>query len=285
MAKSKEYKITAGYLNRRLGLRLRKMWWHFTARRRALPDFIIIGVEKGGTTSLDRYLRQHPQIVRSFKKEVKYFDCNYSRGLNWYRSFFPHADEVQSQYRLTGEASPSYIVHPLAPQRIKDLLPGVKLIALLRNPVERAYSHYKANVRKGYEQLPFLQALAAEEQRLGDIPQQIARGEEPELFNFLHYSYKLKGQYADQLPAWQQAFPADQLLILRSEDLFEDTTGVFKKTLDFLGLEPYDQADLQVFNQGKYSSIDPQAREITARFFQPYNQRLEQMLGRPLSWD
>jgi hypothetical protein len=198
--------LTLELIRRRSALQAARLWRRLTAGRRTLPAFIIIGAQKAGTTSLYKYLRQHPNIVPALKKEVKFFDCNYDLGLDWYRSHFPYHSKLNGQ-KMTGEASPHYLFHPLAARRIANVLPEVKLIALLRNPVERAYSHYQLNVRRGREPLSFEQAIDKEEERLQGMREKILAGEDIPLYNFLHYSYLAKGIYADQLQYWFAQFP------------------------------------------------------------------------------
>ena len=121
----------------------------FKLSTRSKPDFIIIGVQKGGTTSLFNYLSQHPQISLSRVKEVHYFDVGYQFGVEWYQQFFPL--EKDRHGKLVGEASPYYIFHPLAAQRIKQDLPSIKIIILLRNPIVRAYSNFQMQLRNKNE--------------------------------------------------------------------------------------------------------------------------------------
>src|SRR6266480_7948081 len=135
-----------------------------TASLRPLPDFLILGAQKAGTTALYAYLRQHPEITGPSWKEVSFFDRHYARGEAWYRGNFPNS--LRARGKLVGEASPSYLFHPLAPERVAGLVPEAKLIALVRNPVDRAYSHYQHEVALGREPLSFEDAVAAEYERL-----------------------------------------------------------------------------------------------------------------------
>src|SRR5579885_2674785 len=134
-----------------------------TSSIRLLPDFIIIGTQRGGTTSLYAYLGQHPQIAPAVIKEVHFFDNNYERGVGWYRTQFPFlieksiAKNIGQQNFITGEASPYYLFHPHVPERAAKVVPGAKLIVLLRNPIDRAYSHYYHEVELGHEKLSFEQ--------------------------------------------------------------------------------------------------------------------------------
>ena len=136
-----------------------------TAKKRILPSFIIIGAQRCGTTSLYDYLSHHPQIIPSPVKELFYFDDYYTRPIEWYKSFFPTKKEQEKLERdlvasvITGEASPSYFFHPYAAKRIKETLPQIKLILVLRDPIERAYSHYTHIKRVNREPLSFEEAI------------------------------------------------------------------------------------------------------------------------------
>src|SRR5439155_17110919 len=187
-----------------------------TAAARPLPDFLIIGAQKAGTTAHYSYLRQHPAVAGPPWKEVSFFDRHFSRGEAWYRGNFPNALRARG---LVGEASPSYLFHPLAPERVDALLPDAKLIALVLTPVDRAFSQYQSEVALGREPLSFEDALAAEDERL--------RGEEerlradPGYFShaWWNYTYRARGRYAEQVERWLAAFRREQLLILPSEEL------------------------------------------------------------------
>jgi hypothetical protein len=146
-----------------------------TWSKRAFPSIIIIGAQKSGTSSLFYYLGQHPQIIPSYKKEVHFFDGglnpnvdNFNKGEPWYRSHFPlKRNTINNQKAF--EASPLYLFNPLSPQRIYELIPEVRLIAVLRNPVERAISHYFHEKWAGREPFPIMKALQSEEKRLSPV--------------------------------------------------------------------------------------------------------------------
>jgi hypothetical protein len=135
-----------------------------TSPFRPLPDFLLLGAQKAGTTALYEYLRRHPQITGPSWKEVSFFDRHWARGESWYRGNFPNL--ARTRGKLVGEASPSYVLHPLAPQRVQELVPDARLIVLVRNPVDRAFSQYNHEVALGREPLPFEEALDAEDERL-----------------------------------------------------------------------------------------------------------------------
>jgi hypothetical protein len=262
-------------------------WWLFhrlTTSLRVLPDFLVIGVMKGGTTSLFQYLVKHPQVNPPFRKEIKFFDIHYAQGLNWYRAHFPLKAKMLKG-SITGEATPYYIFHPLAAQRIAKTLPKVKLIAILRNPVNRAYSHYNHMVRVGREDLSFDDALDREEERLFQEEEKITSNPEYSTFTHLHYSYKARGRYVEQVKEWLDLFPRDQLLFLSSEELYEQPSATYDKAINYFGLSKWEPEKFKTFNQGDYDGLSAKSRERLAEYFKPYNQQLYELLNMDFGWN
>lgn len=255
-----------------------------TNASRALPDFVIVGAQKCGTTSLHKALVQHPRIVRPLVKEVHFFDRHWVEGLDWYRSHFPLRAALGG--RITGESSPSYMFHPLAPQRLQQVVPGAKLILLMRDPVKRAYSHYQMKQRRvGLEDKPFLEALQCEEQRLaGELDKTLADPAYQSLPR-RHWSYLARGRYLEQVQAMQAHFPAEQLLILRSEDLFKDAASVLARVGAFLGVDDLARIELPRSNSGgSYTPMPEDARQFLVEYYKPHNEALYEHLGQRL-WD
>lgn len=251
----------------------------------ALPDFLIIGAQKSGTTVLYRMLGPHPYVKRASQKEVHYFDHNFNKGLEWYRSHFSPQRLKNGQKIVTGEASPYYIAHSLAPERVARTVPQAKLIALLRNPVERAFSHYHFAVRKGREDLSFEEALKVEEERLQEHRERISarQGYWPAIPG--RNSYLARGVYVDQLQKWHEFFDKEQLLVLKSEDYFSDMTGTLKRVLNFLELPAWEPEVKPTINQGGYKKrMRPETRERLQEYFEPHNQRLYEYLGVDFGW-
>ena len=251
-----------------------------TNRFRLLPSFLVIGAARSGTSTLFYYLHHHPHVARPATKEIHFFDDNYRRGLGWYRSFFSRSGGGL----ITGEATPYYLFHPAVPERVAATLPEVRLIALLRNPVDRAYSHYRKMHRDGKEQLSFEEALDAEERRIA--------GEEDRLLaepgyrsRQLHrHAYVARGLYADQLERWFAHFPREQLLVLRAEDFFTRPQDVYAETLAFVGLDPFDPGEFGARNPAPRRSLRPALRaRLEERFAEP-NERLARLLGTDLWW-
>lgn len=263
-----------------------------TSPLRALPDYLIIGTQRGGTTSLYNYLVQHPQVYPLFfKKGIHFFDTHYSRGFAWYRSHFPtvmyrqYVKKARGYDLLAGEGSPYYIFHPHAPLRIAERLPHVKLIAMLRDPVERAFSHYQHEVARGFETLPFEEAIEREPERMdGELERMKA---DPSYYSFSHqhHTYLARGLYVEQLQVWHSLFPREQMLILKSEDFFSDTDDVFKQVLRFLGLPGWSLPSYARHNARRYAGLNEQTRRRLAAYFTEPNRRLYEYLGVDLRWE
>ena len=196
-----------------------------------LPRFLGLGVQKGGTTSLQRLLEQHPNVFLPRAKELHYFSLHYAKGEAWYRSHFDEAVAKQ----LCGEITPYYVFHPQAHKRISQLLPQAKLIVLLRDPVERALSQYFHSKRLGLEPLDLGKALEVEESRVSGANEVLIHPDGRHQSHQEH-SYLSRSRYEKQLPAWQKLYPPEQLLVMRSEDLFDKPDLVWERVLKFLEL-------------------------------------------------
>jgi hypothetical protein len=259
-----------------------------TASLRALPDFLVIGTQKGGTTYLYKVLSEHPDVLPAFKKEVHYFDLHYDQGEGWYRAYFPLRARL-GERTITGEASPYYLFHPHAPGRAAELLPDAKLIVLLRNPVDRAYSHYQHQVTQwaaeGHETLSFEAAVDAEEERLDGELARLMHDDVVHSPNFRSYSYLARGHYVDQLMAWNEVYDRDQMLVLKSEDFFADEPRTLATILDFLGLREWaPERSVSIPNKREYSSLSPALRQRLVDYFEPHNKRLYDYLGTDFGW-
>jgi Sulfotransferase domain len=257
--------------------------WGFgraTARWRPLPDFLVIGAQKAGTTALYAYLRWHPAITGPSWKEVSFFDRHWWRGERWYRGQFP----LRSSGQLVGEASPSYLFHPLAPERVRSLLPDVRLVALLRDPVVRAYSQYQHEVALGREPLSFEDAVEAEDERTrGEVERLVA---DPRAFSraWWDHTYAARGLYAEQLERWLAVFEREQLLVVRTEDLRDQPAETYGEVLRFLGARPHAlDAYPRVFER-EYAPMRPETRAALAERFAEPNRRLERLLRREFAW-
>lgn len=245
-----------------------------TAGLRQLPDFVIIGTQRGGTTSLYRYLSEHPDVGSALRKEIHFFDRHYEKGMDWYLAHFP----LRGGVPMVGEASPNYLFHPNAPKRAKEVLPRAKFIVLLRNPVDRAYSHYQMRVKRGEEMLSFEEAIEKESERL-------SADDDPASLAWRHYSYVRRGLYADQLKRWMSFFSPEQFLVLKSEDLYQNPERILHQTLEYLGLRLWSPADFKAYHLSGYTDMDSATRKRLGEYFAEHNQQLYSFLGRDFGWE
>jgi hypothetical protein len=261
-----------------------------TSSLRPLPDFLILGAQKAGTTALYAYLRWHPEITGPSFKEVSFFDRHYPRGEMWYRAHLPArprqwvARRRRGRWPVVGEASPSYLFHPLAPERVVALLPRARLIAVLRNPVDRAFSHYQHEVALGREPLPFEDALAAEDERMRGEMERMLR--DPSYFSeaWWNHTYAARGRYAEQLERWFAVFPREQLLVLFSDELLQQPEATYARVLDFLGVGSYALSSYPRIFSREYSEMNAATRAQLEGVFAGPNAELAGLLGRELPW-
>ena len=271
-----------------------------------LPSFLVIGAQRAGTTTLFDQLLRHPDIQGPVKsrgeltwarKEIHFFDERFLLGVNWYRSFFPltisrRRARASGGDIVAGESTPYYVFHPLVPERVAATIPEVRLIAILRDPVERAYSHYQMMCRSKREDLSFEEALEAEPGRLaseaeleaGTTRFRIGTGERRKHFHHRHHAYFARGLYAEQLERWLARFPREQLLVLAIEDLSARHAETMSHVLDFLGVRPFELGEEKVANRASYEPMRADTRaELERRYAEP-NARLVELLGRDFEW-
>jgi hypothetical protein len=272
-----------------------------TAPFRPLPDFLIIGTKRGGTTSLYYDILKLPQVITLFPsarylpkanetKGVHFFDSNYSRGERWYRSFMPSTFARRTAERrvgknvIVGEASPYYLFHPLAAERAAAMVPGARLIVLLRDPVMRTYSHWKERRRSDAEPLDFADALRAEPDRL--LGEERRLRNDPSYYSYAHeqQSYVAQSRYVHSLRRWADLFGMDRILVVASEEYYSTPAAVLQKIADFLGIDSVPVADAAHLNAAGGDGIDPPTREHLAALFAGDNAQLEALIGRRLPW-
>lgn len=249
-----------------------------TSRLRRYPDFIVIGGQRTGTTSLFHSLAEHPRLTPSFRKEVHYFDIHYvNHDQNWYRANFPLRGPSE---KLAYEATPNYLAHPDTPKAMKSLLPDVKLIALLRNPVERTYSSWRFLVYRGLEQRTFREAIDSE----------LAGGAEEENHSprkqtgDMRFAYLRKSRYAEHLERWLTFYDRSQMLIVKSEDLFQQPAKTMERILGFVDLVPSPKVSMQHIHATPSTSLSTEDRLWLEEYFEPHNRRLEDLLGEKFDW-
>ncbi len=257
----------------RLTRRARGAWlgWLYrraTARGRPLPDFLIVGAQRSGTSWTYGRLAAHPGVLGAWQKEIHFFnrERNFARGPVWYRAHFPHTGPGL----LTGEATPDYMFVPRAAERLAALVPEARLIVLLRDPVERAYSQYHHNRRRGVERLSFEAALEAQAEEAGPGERGLN-------------SYLSRGRYAEQVLRLLDRFARDRVLVVRSEDLFEAPADALPRIFTFLGLAPAD-LDIAPAETPPYPPMPEGARARLVEYYRPHNAQLYDVLGRDMGW-
>ena len=261
-----------------------------TAGARLLPSFIMIGVQRCGTTSLFRTLVEHPQVRRAtFRKGVNYFDLNYYRGMSWYQGHFPVAEIARRKTARYGgpvafEASGYYLYHPFALERLSRDLPGTKLVAMLRDPVERAFSAYKHEYARGFEHESFERALELEDERLGGEIGRMREDIRYESMSHRHHSYRHRGHYAEQLERTFGFFPPEQVHVIDSEAYLDQPAREYRQLLAFLGLHPHEPLGFRRINARPSGPMPVKTRQKLEEYYAPHNERLTKLLGRPLRW-
>jgi len=265
-----------------------------SASWRAHPDFLLIGAKRGGTTSLWRYLSEHPDVLDLFPRPEKlkglyYFDEQYGRGDRWYRSHFPMRGRrdrptARGIPTVVGEATPYYLYHPLAPTRAASAVPDAQILVVLRDPVERAYSHYKERRANDTEPLSFAAAVAAEDDRLTGEEQRIVA--EPGYVSFAHRhcSYLDQGRYAPMLERWFAAYGRDRVQVEISEEMYADPQAMLDRVTERLGIRHHQLRDTSVHNAEPARDFDPAIRAELAERLAPAVRATEELLGRDLPW-
>ena len=254
---------------------------------RSLPDFIIIGTVRSGTTSLYYNICQHECVLTAAYDELGFFDSNYHLGLNWYRSLFPTlfskwAVKQKTQFAITGEDTPFYIWNPLVAKRILKILPNIKLIVLFRNPVDRAYSNYHLAVREGSENLSFEDAIQVELKNLDKINDNIKQDVNKYA---IARSYIAKGFYADQLKIWLELFRFEQLIIISTEDLESNPQKTLDNIYDFLKIPKNHVLIPEKQKIASYPKIKDETRKFLIDLYKKSNAELFTMIGQTFDWD
>ncbi len=271
-----------------------RAWGEVTASTRARPDYLIIGTKRGGTTSLARWLVDHPHVsplypARETRKGTYYFDVNYGRGEAWYRSHFPTRASLEVKSRLVGrrmlvgEATPYYLAHPHAAVRARRYAPHAKIIVLLRDPVERAHSHWLERTRNGVETLSFADAIAAEPARLDGEWERMVADPSYVSYEHQHFGYMAQSDYFSFAETWLDLWPEKQFLVLRSEDLYQRPAATYQQVLDYLHLDAI-LPSFRAYNRHDKAEMDPEIRHELQVRMAPSIAKLEDLVGRPMNW-
>ena len=254
---------------------------------RVLPDFLVIGVGRSGTTSLYYYLDQHPSIVKSSYDEIGFFDDNFHLGLSWYRSMFTtiftkFLIKLKTKYFMTYEVTPWYVRRPWTARRIKKIFPNIKLIIVLRNPIDRTYSHYHLSTQND-EKRDFKVVIKEDMKNISQW--NITEKNDSYFSNQVQNSKLARGFYYEQIIPWFELFSKEQIMIISSEDLASKTQSTLREIFSFLELPIYDIKNTEKVNVSKYSKMDQETRNLLIDFFRPYNEKLFEYLNREFDWN
>ena len=246
----------------------------FNSSSRALPDFLVLGAQKSGTTSLFNYLCLHPKVIGSVPKEIFYFCSHSEKDERWYRRHFPRQQLLRQRGAICGEATPISMYHLHAAQRAAALVPKAKLIVTLREPAARAVSHYYHQVRAGVE------ARSIDEVFSIQNIESWKSGVSPDLAERLYFEWS---DYATGLKHWLAHYPREQLLVLEAEKMFTDPQATVDEVSAFLAIEPFSLPTTQAFNAGTSKAAKPKAFKALQDSFGRHNSELQD-LGYPMSW-
>ena len=278
---------------KQLGRRVTRIVGRGTAGIRMMPDFVLAGAQRAGTTAIHRALAAHPAVVLPlFHKGVNYFDLAYYRGPNWYRGHFPI--RALAQRRTAGipggprtlDASGYYMFHPCAAERLHNDLPGMKLIVSLRDPVERAFSQYRREITGGFETAEtFELALELEPERLAGEAEKLRADLRYASHSHRHHSYVAKGEYAGQVKRLFDLFGRDQVLVLDSETFAAEPQRTYDQILAFVGLPPFQPPSFGRWNaRERPQPLQDETRKRLEAHFEPHDAALAELLDRPLAW-
>ena len=266
---------------------VKRHFFGITSPLRVLPDFFVIGPGRTGTTSLFHYLDQHPSLSKSAYDELGFFDVNFHLGFHWYRSLFPSIltkfrIKLKTNFFMTYDVTPSYVRRPWIARRIKKLFPNSKLIIVLRNPIDKTYSHYYLSTTSG-ETRNFEEVIKKD---MDDISKWNVNSKDDNYFaTKVEKSILARGFYVEQLLSWFELFPKNQILIISSDELALNTKNTMNEIFKFLNLPEYEIPNTDKVNVSKYSKMNPDTRKLLMNFFKPYNEQLFKFLDRKFDWN
>ncbi|MBC8049518.1 MAG: sulfotransferase domain-containing protein [Chitinophagales bacterium] len=246
-----------------------------TAPLRALPDFLIIGAQKSATSSLFHYLMQNPQMREPMRKEIHYFADKHKRGLNWYRAHFPLVRSMGDA--VTGEGSTSYLFLPGVAERVKAYIPDIKLIAILRNPIDRALSQYQHNKHQGRAPYSFHDYIMQEAAHDWTA--------ERNLTKMRQLQPMARGFYAEQIERWLAHFDRSQFLFIKYENFVASPQSEIDRACDFLDVSRHiADTSKRYKSRGVREVIEDKTRTFMKERFDAANMRLPSLIGDEFKW-
>ena len=225
-----------------------------------------------------------------YHKGVNYFDLNYDKGWSWYQGHFPVRAFAAVRTRHNGdvpvtfEASGYYMYHPHAAARLAHDLPQVKVLVMLRDPIERAYSAYRHEFARGFETESFERALELEDARVEPELERMLADPGYHSFSHRHHSYRRRGQYAEQLHRLIDGVGRERILVVESDDFFGRPLHEYQRITDFLGLPRHEPSRFDRWNARPGSPISSAAAQFLDTALRPHDEALTQIIGQPPSW-
>ena len=262
-----------------------------TSRWRMTPSLLIVGAQRCGTTSMYKDLTQHPAILPAvMQKGVHYFDVQYDHSRSWYNAHFPlrrtaaKVEKLIGVAPITGESSPYYLYHPLAAGRIAADLPQARLLVLVRDPVERAYSAHTHETARKYETESFERAIELEAERIAGEEEKLIADPNYQSFEHQHHSYVARGRYAEQLERLAAAVGREKIHVVDSGRFFAEPETVYDGIIEFFGLPAWRRPEFKQHNARPRMDMAPALRAKLEEYFEPWDEKLTDWLGRPPSW-
>ena len=256
---------------------------------RVIPDFLVIGAKRCGTTSLYQHLSEHPCISRSPRDNIGFFNENYHLGINWYKSLFPtvfYKKKMESKNKqcLFFDVTSTYMEEELTAKNVYEVNPNQKIIVILRNPVDRAYSHYHVNVKEKSEKRSFEDAIFEEMNRIKSERIIQNKNKNLRVFTPNNIHYLKKGFYALQLKSWFKIFPREQILVLSTEEFQEDQNLIYKKIFDFLNIPNMKIKSTEKMEKGNYIPMKHDTRNLLLDYFRQCNHELFELINSEFDW-
>ena len=260
-----------------------------------LPDFLFLAPGACGTTSMvELYLRSNENILPSKINEIFYFNTKHTNSINWYKVLFPSIFTKKirgliGKKTLTCEATGSYILNPHAPKRIKKIIPDVKFVVMLRNPTDRTLSNYKRRIRNTREKRAVEEVIEYELNNFKKEFQEYVKNENEIAFYPFGNSYLAGSRYVEQIEIWLRYFPKEQFLFINSNDYFKDPLKEYNRILEFVGLSshhPNIQGKRGITPPEWFANITikPETIEFLRNYFQPWNEKLFNLIGVKYDW-
>ena len=267
---------------------LKRHIFALTGSIRVLPDFLVIGAKRCGTTSLFYHLPEHPCISKSPYDNMGFFNENFHLGVNWYRSFFPTTftrNKIKSKFGnfLSFDVTTRYMEEESTANNVYQTKPNMKIIVILRNPIDRAYSQYHLNVREKVERRSFEDVIKEDMDRLDKESSE--HHEIKPKFSAEENNYLKKGLYALQLRHWLKIFPRENILIISTEEFESNQQIIYNKIFKFLNISQFEVKNTEKMEKGNYPPMKSETRNLLLDYFRPYNRELFELINMEFYWD